>query len=210
MFFSQANWYYLVLTPYFFNAKLKSWQKARNSFGTDLRRWDQDLRHFSALLFQVLANALQFLSLGTTAAKSLRIEDYVHCDRLSQEYSAIGMQIMDILGRYNPTVTSAEHDMLRAAWLKCESRGKEAWYILGNAIRLATSIPNVDFAYTDGDVRQAQDLGLHLQSSVNQENDQDLEETLLRLWYEEHKRRLWCAMFIWDGLVSHSSAWSFY
>ncbi|KAL9616594.1 MAG: hypothetical protein Q9160_008539 [Pyrenula sp. 1 TL-2023] len=173
VFFSQVNWYYLVLTPYFFNTMLKSWQKTQNSCGTDIREMNRDLQHFSALLFQVLANALQFLPLGTAAAKLLRIEDYAHCDRLSQEYSAIGMQIMDILGRYNPTITSAEHDMLRAAWLKCESRGKESW--------------------------QAQDLGLHLQSPVTQENEQDLEETLLRLWYDEHKRRLWYAMFMWDG-----------
>lgn len=136
VYFAEANWYYVLLAPYFFNKSLQFWREVRSdSTSFDPGQLDRDLQCFPALLFQVLATALQFLPLRTTTAKALGIENYERSDQMSQEYSSIGMQIVDILGRHNPTITAVEHDMMRAAWLKNESRGKEAWYSLGNAIR---------------------------------------------------------------------------
>ncbi|KAK9372533.1 uncharacterized protein V1513DRAFT_460508 [Lipomyces chichibuensis] len=88
---------------------------------------------------------------------------------------------MAILGRHNSTVTAVQHDLLRALWLKNCSRATESWHSLGNAIR------------------QAQELGLHLQSEVRQPADGNLGEMLGRLWYDEYKRRLWVNLFIWDS-----------
>ncbi|KAK9241894.1 hypothetical protein V1506DRAFT_465493 [Lipomyces tetrasporus] len=88
---------------------------------------------------------------------------------------------MDILGRHNSTVTAVQHDLMRALWLKNCSRATESWHSLGNAIR------------------QAQELGLHLQSDVRQPADGNLGEMLARLWYDEYKRRLWVNLFIWDS-----------
>ncbi|KAK9313997.1 hypothetical protein V1522DRAFT_438057 [Lipomyces starkeyi] len=88
---------------------------------------------------------------------------------------------MAILGRHNSTVTAVQHDLMRALWLKNCSRATESWHSLGNAIR------------------QAQELGLHLQSEVRQPADGNLGEMLARLWYDEYKRRLWVNLFIWDS-----------
>ncbi|KAK9350568.1 hypothetical protein V1505DRAFT_318406 [Lipomyces doorenjongii] len=88
---------------------------------------------------------------------------------------------MAILGRHNSTVTAVQHDLMRALWLKNCSRATESWHSLGNAIR------------------QAQELGLHLQCEVPQPANGDLGEMLARLWYDEYKRRLWVNLFIWDS-----------
>ncbi|KAK9323502.1 fungal-specific transcription factor domain-containing protein [Lipomyces orientalis] len=88
---------------------------------------------------------------------------------------------MAILGRHNSTVTAVQHDLLRALWLKNCSRATESWHSLGNAIR------------------QAQELGLHLQSEIRQSAEGNVGETLAGLWYDEYKRRLWVNLFIWDS-----------
>lgn len=136
IYFSEANWYYQLLAPYYFDELLDKWQDTRNgSSRFNLGQKSRELQYFPALLFQVLAIALQFLPQGTAIAGFLHVESYENCDRLSLEYSTIGMQLIDILGRHNSTITGIEHDLARSAWLKNESRGKEAWYNLGNAIR---------------------------------------------------------------------------
>jgi hypothetical protein len=95
----------------------------------------RDLQYFPALLFQVLAVALQFLPPGTSSARILQIEDVSARDILSQRYSTIGMEVVAILGRHNTTLTAIQHDLMRALWLKNCSRGMESWYSLGTAIR---------------------------------------------------------------------------
>ena len=203
VFFSEANWYFGVLERHYFDKLHNAWYAVsdvmlpKGGFGNILR----DLQYFPALLFQVLAVALQYLPPNTASAKALHLEDPAVCDRLSQEYSRLGMDIMALLGRHNSSLTAVQQDLMRALWLKNCSRGTESWYSLGDAIREALSPVSIRSALTFA-FRQAQDLGLHLQCSVHQEAADDVGDTLTRLWYDEYKRRLWVTLFIWDRSVS--------
>ena len=179
-YFDEVSWYSAQLDRYYFEADYASWQRAYNpAYVRDLSR---DLQFFPALLFQVLAVAVQFLPLDKLTAGLLRIEDSACRERLSHRYSTAGTEIMALLKRHNPTLASIQHDQIRSLWLKCCSRGTESWHSQNEA------------------VRQAQDLGLHLQDEVLQ--GQDVGETLARLWFDEHKRRIWVALFIADSHMS--------
>lgn len=95
----------------------------------------RELLHLPALLFQVLAQILHHLPPQHHAAKALGLINYSDCDRLSQKFYQIGSKLVSILGRHQPTLCSVEHDIVACSWLKDSSRGTEAWYSLGNAVR---------------------------------------------------------------------------
>lgn len=140
-YFTEANWYSLILERYYFDQLHGSWLAVSDTIfkGYNLESLSRDLQYFPALLFQILAVALQSLPPGTTCASTLHLEDTNSRDRLSQEYSKRGMDIMDSLGRHDSTITAVQHDLLRAKWLKNRSRGTESWYSLGTAIRSMNS-----------------------------------------------------------------------
>ncbi|TGO34296.1 hypothetical protein BHYA_0203g00010 [Botrytis hyacinthi] len=186
LFFSELHWYLKILEEHYFRNLLKSWQDIRNTLSgqSDLGSISKDLLYFPALLFQTLAVSLQFLPPNTEASKTLHLNTLLDCDRLSHEYSKNGMEIMSLLGRHSSTITGVEHDLLKSGWLKNYSRGTEAWHLLGSAIR------------------QAQDLGLHLQASIPKVAGEDVGIGLEKLWYDEYKRRLWVTLFTWDSHMS--------
>ncbi|KAI9741132.1 MAG: hypothetical protein M1834_002845 [Cirrosporium novae-zelandiae] len=182
VFFSDVNWFYCILERYYFNQLYTSWLDISDVAvdHANVGGLSRELNHFLALLFQILAIALQFLSPDAAAAELLQVKDMTVRDRLGRQYSCIGMEIMTLLGRHHATLTSVQHDLLRGVWLKNCGRGTEAWHALGSAIR------------------QAQEMNLHLQSKVRQTGTSNIGETLSRLWYDEYKRRLWVILFIWD------------
>ena len=179
-YFKEVSWYTSTLDRYYFEADYRSWIKAYDA--TCVTGLSRDLQFFPALLFQVLAVAVQFLDPEILATRLLNVQDPTSRERLSHRYSTAGVEIMSVLKRHNPTLSSIQHDQIRSLWLKCCSRGTESWYALTDAIR------------------QGQDLGLHIQSEVPQ--GQDVGETLSRLWFDEHKRRIWVALFIADSHMS--------
>lgn len=141
VYFSQANWYFAVLEEYYFEKLYSSWcalndDLTANGQDTEMTR---DLLHFPGLLFQVLAVSLQFTSLDMPCVELLGVNDMAERDRLSSDFSERGMEIVRIVGTNDPTITSTQNDLMRALWLKNSSRGKEAWQILGRAIRSASS-----------------------------------------------------------------------
>ena len=133
VFFSEANWYFLVLERYYFNSLYSSWLADTHIY--DIGRLPLAEQCFPALFFQVLAVALQFLPLNTAVSKVLHLQDYNACDRLSEKYSSAGAEIMQLLGRHKPTLTAVQADLMRAVWLKNCSRGTESWYSMADAIR---------------------------------------------------------------------------
>lgn len=184
--FSDMDWYLMCLDRCYFEDSLAHWVKVSTDVvrDQDLKPLSRELHYFPALLFQVLAVALQFLPLNTTVASSLRLHDTASLDKQSECYSKTGLEVMALLGRQQPTITSVEHDLLRLIWLKNCSRGAESWHFLNHG------------------VRQAQLLGLHLEPEVKQESDESVESTLTRLWHAEHKRRIWARLFVLDGFMA--------
>lgn len=184
VYFVESNWSYPVLERPFFNELFTSWF-ALNSTTTRYtgpKGVSRDIQYFGALLFQVCAMALQLIPPNAPCFKELSVANATECDRLSQKFSDIAMEIMNLLGRHDPTLSAVQTDFLRAVWLKNASRGTEAWHALNDAIV------------------QAQEIGLHRQAEIQQSTC--LEETLKQLWYDEHKRRIWIILFSWNSFMA--------
>ena len=137
VFFSEANWYFGILEPYYFERLYSSWGTLEQitTGQAILDEISPELLYFPTLLFQVLAVALQFLPPSASSISILQVGTALACDRLSERYSEKGVELMATLGRYRSTITGVQHDLMRTFWLKNCGRGKEAWYILGSAIR---------------------------------------------------------------------------
>lgn len=181
LYFREANAHVGVLEKYFFMKLQGPWQetlKARQKT-VMLAGMSRESLYFPPLLFQMLAVATQYLTLDSPTLERLGMTTYKALDNLSYDYAQHGMDMMRLLGRHNPSVTSVRHDLMRAFWCKNCSRGTESWYILGDAIR------------------QAQDMGLHLEANI--EEGDAVEETLEKLWYDQMKKRLWVSLFNWDA-----------
>ncbi|KIX00156.1 uncharacterized protein Z518_10293 [Rhinocladiella mackenziei CBS 650.93] len=186
LYFSDADWYFMSLDRYYFEDLLRSWTRVSEVviLHRNLKQLSRESQYFPALLFQFLAVALQLLPLNTKAALALQVSSFTEIDKLSESYSKAGLEIIGLLGRQQPTITSVEHDIMRLTWLKNCSRGSEAWHFLSHSIR------------------QAQLLGLHLEPEVKQEPEESVESALARLWYAEHKRKVWARVFMLDGFMA--------
>lgn len=134
VYFSEANWYFYLLEEYYFRKSYRSWQAIRYNQQSTAHE-NLHLLYFPALLFQVLAVALQFLPPGSSTATLPQTNDEADSDQLSEWCSTNGVDLMATLGRYNPTIFGVQHDLMRVFWLKNRGRGTESWYILGGAIR---------------------------------------------------------------------------
>lgn len=126
---------------------------------------------FGVLILRVCAYSAQFLpsrayTADTICGTSLsKIRE--HCHKL-----AIGLSNISESAR-SRSLTSVQHLYFAACYSKNEGRMKEAWFMLGNAIRLA------------------QDLGLHLEPSKSSRQQlDDLEKDM--------RRRTFWNLYIWD------------
>lgn len=136
-YFSEANWYFAVLEKYYFEELYNSWCALSGHPMKDLQfgSLPHDLLHFPELLFQVLAVALQFAPPDMSYVQVLGVDGFTRRDCLSSDFSTKGMEIVLIVGRDDPTITTVQNGLMRALWLKNSSRGREAWHVLGDAIR---------------------------------------------------------------------------
>ena len=181
IFFKDANSHVGVLEQYFFDKSLRAWLSLKDQSRKEVKPEGipRELLYFPAVIYQVVAVAIQYVTLDCHAAKLMSATKWSDLDALSLQYTQRGMELMKLLGRHSPTLTSIQHDLMRSFWLKNASRGTESWYNLGDAIR------------------QAQDLGLHLRCDVPQ--GKTVEDTLENLWWEELRKRLWVSLFNWDA-----------
>lgn len=136
-YFSEANWHFQVLERYYFDEIFAAWlgTSCVESILEDQRSGQREILHFPALLFQVLAVAIQFLPPDTTASRTLQLTDTSAYRSISQRYSNLGEALMASLGRWGSTVTGIQHDMMKSLWFKTNGRGLASWQALGNAIR---------------------------------------------------------------------------
>jgi hypothetical protein len=137
IFFLEANWYFAVLEKYYFEKLYTSWCALSSHLMANGQPGGlpPDLLHFPALIFQVLAVALQFAPLDLPCLQSLGVDSFAARDRLSGDFSERGVAVRRIMETDGPTLTTVQSDLMRALWLKNSSRGREAWHLLGAAIR---------------------------------------------------------------------------
>lgn len=137
VYFAEANWYFGLLERHYFDKAHASWQQARQVLReqASLETFSDRLLHFPALLYQVIAAALQFLPPDSAIAKSLDIQTLGACDRLSERWSKKGAELMTTLELRQPTIPAVQHELMRSFWLKNSGSGKQAWHFLGSAVR---------------------------------------------------------------------------
>lgn len=163
-FFKEVNWIYEMIHPTTFLTHYESW------WHSDMEGWVHDVE-FGVLILRVCAYSAQFLpsrayTADTICGMSLsKIRE--HCHSLAIDLS----NLCDSAS--SPSLTSVQHLYFAACYSKNEGRMKEAWFMLGHAIRLA------------------QDLELHLEPpDSSQPQLDDLEKDM--------RRRTFWNLYIWD------------
>ncbi|KAF2104194.1 hypothetical protein NA57DRAFT_70411 [Rhizodiscina lignyota] len=180
-FFNEVHWFYIMPDKDLFTEDLSRWLAAY-PHGSKIETFTKDMEAFPAVLFQILALSLHFTTPDCTAADTLAVRDPTSSDRLSRYFSDAGMELLDTLGRHNPSIMFVQADFLRTAWLKNCGRSTEAWQTLGTAIR------------------QAQELRLHRKGKLKKYSTDEEEQRAM--WYDEYKSRLWAGLFAWDSLLA--------
>lgn len=183
-YFKEVNWQYFPLDEGTFRDHLKNWHNL--SFST-LNKGPQelppDLQFFPALLFQVLAMALQFQPVEyDPTLDTLKYAAGMSLDDLASDYSESGCQIICMLGKRNTTLVTVQAGFLRTAYLKNCGMIPEAWHYLSQTIR------------------DAQEIGLHKVNASNphRKPEDKPEDVLENLWTEQLRRRVWCVLSLWD------------
>lgn len=135
---SELHWLAITIEQQFLNTALSDWYLATDVITSGrLSDLQDDVLHFPALLFQLLAVALQLSPQGWKRPDMLLVDGPDGQENLSIRYSRLGVGVMDSIGRNRPTITSIQHDFLLGLWLKNCSQGTEAWRALNSAIRWA-------------------------------------------------------------------------
>jgi hypothetical protein len=128
-FFKDLYWGAMTIDENHFFGMYQKWRMVCPS---DLLKGCEDglqreLQCFPVLLFQMLAQALYALPLQHVVASRLGLANQGESDRLSEAYHVNGNQLVQMLGRHQPTLCSVEHDLLAFCWLKNAGRYSEAW-----------------------------------------------------------------------------------
>jgi hypothetical protein len=136
IFTAELNWLAVIIEEPFFHEGLFNWYFAKNDIADgELGRLQPDVLQFPALLFQLIAVALQILPPNSRVSRQLSIDEDGASEKLSRKYSRLGLGIIDLVGKDHPTIPSIQQDILRGLWLKNCSQGTEAWRVLSSAVR---------------------------------------------------------------------------
>jgi hypothetical protein len=180
-FFHEVNWLYFCVDEVIFLEHFRNWSNlsfsAPNQGPQDL---PGDLRFFPALLFQVLALALQFQPPDhDPSLDSLKYVSEMSLDDLANDYSESGAAILSLLGKRDINLVTIQAGILRTSFLKNSAMVIESWHSLGQTIR------------------DAQELGWH--KDLVDRTPSDPEQALETLWLVELQKRIWACLKIWDS-----------
>ena len=135
----------------------------------------------SSRLFQCLALALQFQPLEYDCSlDSLKYAAGMSFDDLASDYSESGVSIMALLGKRHTTLVTVQAGFLRTSFLKNCGMIPESWHSLSQTIR------------------DAQEIGLHKNTTERRMPDESPGDVLENLWLEQLRRRVWLIISLWD------------
>ena len=183
-YFKESNCQYYPLDEGIFRDQMKSWYSlpfaTLNKGPLEL---PGDMQFFPALLFQILASALQFQPPGYDAAlDSLKYAPGMTFDDLASDYSESGQQILLLLGKRQTTLVTVQAGFLRTQYMKNCGMVPESWHHLSQTIR------------------DAQEIGLH-KDNIDQRSrrpDEKPHDVLEMLWIQQLRRRMWLILCLWD------------
>ena len=180
VFFSEVNWQYTILDQNYFITKLEQYYQQHPippPNPPDETTFSSDKLIFSALLFQVLAYALQFLPAGysenihTSCLKGLAEEDNGASDDAT-------LRLLSLLPKDVVNLDYIAAQILRTAWLKNRGLIAEAWLVVAQA------------------AINAQEIGLHRDDGKLYASD--AESAVEELWDVVLRRRLMLNLYLWD------------
>ena len=129
MYFSDENWSFPVLDEHRFRLVYEDFKKQRGEAWPPATKICSSpaLVAVPALLFSVLAVALQFISTESDVARALSISSPDECDRLSQHFVHSGQEMIHSVRRCKPSTTAIEYHLSTCIWYKNSGNGGEAW-----------------------------------------------------------------------------------
>ncbi|OAL32819.1 hypothetical protein AYO20_07776 [Fonsecaea nubica] len=179
VFFDEVNWQYTILDRNHFTTKLEDYYHHHTSplyqaEGT----FPSERLVFSALLFQVLVCALQFLPAGhsenlhTFCIKGIAVEG----DGPSDDPA---MRLLGLLPKDVINLDYIAAQLLRTAWLKNRGMIVESWHVVAQA------------------TMNAQEIGLHRDDGKLYASN--AESACEELWNMVLRRRLMVNLYLWDS-----------
>jgi hypothetical protein len=183
-YFHEVNYQYYPLDEGIFRDHLQQWfDLSFSTLNDGPLGLSEDLRFLPALLFQMLALALQYQpSNYDRSLDCLKYAAGMSLDNLASDYSESGMAISSLLGKRHTALTAVQAGFLRTTYLKNCGMVPESWHSLSQTIR------------------DAQEIGLHkrLMDRPARAPRLTAEEALEDLWAEQLRRRMWMTLKTWD------------
>jgi hypothetical protein len=101
----------------------------------------EEIRCFPAVIFQLLAITLQFVSDSFTAEiDDLRFGPFQTVAELSKEYSECGVALSDMVGNAKLTLIGVQHSSMRDWWLLNSGDLVQAWTSSGQTVRYKSTL----------------------------------------------------------------------
>ncbi|KIX92201.1 uncharacterized protein Z520_12082 [Fonsecaea multimorphosa CBS 102226] len=179
VFFDEVNWQYTILDRNYFTTKLEEYYHQPTSpLYQPERTFPSQRLIFSALLFQVLVCALQFLPAGrsenlhTFCIKGIVVDG----DGPSDDPT---MRLLSLLPKNVINLDYIAAQILRTAWLKNRGLIAEAWHVVAQA------------------TINAQEIGIHRDDGKLYATD--AESACVELWDIVLRRRLMLNLYLWDS-----------
>lgn len=186
IYFNECSWIFDIFERGPFERDYQTWRGYLPNAVPKLGEIRHDLKYFLPLLLACIGLAAQYLEGSPALLEQLHCEQPSDCDRLSQIYSDSAAIVLEALGEMNAgdLLIPIQARLLRTWWFKSVGKGTEAWHSLAQAIR------------------HAQELRMHLRTTIEPLPQENLSDTLTRVWAEEQRRRLWIGLVFWDAQVS--------
>jgi hypothetical protein len=177
LFFDEVNWQYTILDRNYFIPKLDQYYATQPPSPSSQSRFSSEQVIFSALLFQLLAYALQFLPASYAGKLHTSCLEGIADDDASVSEDAT-MRLLGLLPRDVINLDYIAAQILRTAWLKTRGLVAEAWLVLVQA------------------TINAQEIGIHRDDGKLYAND--AESAIEELWEVVLRRRLMLNLYLWD------------
>ncbi|KAJ9607904.1 hypothetical protein H2200_007983 [Cladophialophora chaetospira] len=181
IFFNEVNWQYTILDRNYFIPKMeRNYQHypLPPPSPPDDTTFSSEKLIFSALLFQVLAYALQFLPAGYSETLHASCLKGIHEDGHGTSDDPT-MQLLSLLPKDVINLDYIAAQILRTAWLKNRGLIAEAWLVVAQA------------------AINAQEIGLHRDDGKLYASD--AESAIEELWEIVLRRRLMLNLYLWDS-----------
>ncbi|KAF3076266.1 hypothetical protein CFAM422_001789 [Trichoderma lentiforme] len=182
-YFQKINWQYYILDESSFRQQLHDWYRLdlQPFASKKFEVLPADVKAFPALLLEVIATSLLLMS----PDRALELNDLKNVGGMSFEtmavkYSETGMDLLNLLGKTQISLTTVFADFLRVAFLKYFGQVTESWHALGEA------------------VKDAQEIGLHRASRDPKPHMDDIAAVVENQWNIQDRRRLWMLLSGWD------------